>query len=33
MSVKMTFLNGELEEGVYMKQTKGFSSSAGDHLV
>ena len=28
-----TFLNGNLEEEVYMKQTEGFSSSEGEHLV
>ncbi|KAL0408429.1 UNVERIFIED_CONTAM: Retrovirus-related Pol polyprotein from transposon TNT 1-94 [Sesamum radiatum] len=31
MDVK-TFLNGELEEEVYMKQLEGFSSSNGEHL-
>ena len=33
MYVKLTFLNGELEEEVYMKQPERFSSSVGDHLV
>nr|GEW24322.1 zinc finger, CCHC-type [Tanacetum cinerariifolium] len=33
MDVKTTFLNGDLDEEVYMKQTKGFIMSGNEHKV
>jgi len=33
MDVKITFLNGDLEEEVCMKQLEGFSSNSGEHLI
>lgn len=30
--MKTVFLNGDLEEEVYMKQSEGFSSSIDEHL-
>ena len=33
MDVKTTSLDSNMEEEIYMKQLKGFSSSEGEHLV
>jgi len=33
MDVKTKFLNGDLQEEVYLKQSKGFSSSSSEHLI
>lgn len=31
MNMKMSFLNGDLEEKIYMKEPKGFSDSDNDN--
>jgi len=33
MDMKTTFLNGELEEEIYMEQPQGFMHQGGEHLV
>lgn len=33
MDVKMTFLNGSLDECIYMAQPKGFTESGNDHML
>ena len=33
MDVKTTFLNGDLEEKIYMKQPEGFITNGNDHIV
>jgi len=33
MDVKMTFLNGELAEEIYMEQPQGIVHQGGEHLV
>ena len=33
IDVKRAFLNGDLDEEIYMKQPKWFSSNNGEHLV
>ena len=33
MNVKTTFLNGNLDEEIYMKQLEGFKEMGNEHLV
>ena len=33
MDVKTTFLNGNLDEEIYMKQLEGFEEMRNEHLV
>lgn len=33
MNMKMSFLNGDLEEKIYMKEPKGFSDNDNNRLV
>ena len=33
MDVKTTFLNGNLDENIYMRQPKGFEETGKEHLV
>ena len=33
MDVKITFLNGDLEKEVYMKQLEGFITNGNDHII
>ena len=33
MDVKTTFLNGSLEEDIYMQQTEGFIAKGQEHMA
>ncbi len=33
MDMKTTFLNGELEKGIYMEKPQGFVHQGDEHLV
>ena len=33
MDVKIAFLNGDIEEEIYMDQPEGFSMNGKDHMV